>query len=226
MADPSSIRGVDAFCSWSGGKDSCLALHRAVKQDLRPRMLLTIMNETGARSRSHGLAMDVLQQQAAALNIPLVMRSASWNEYERVFMETLEWIKSNGIEYGVFGDIDLEDHLEWVRRVCGSVGVKPIQPLWKSDRRDLIDEFLRSGFRATIISVKDEVLGPEFLGRELTLDLADEFREAGIDPSGEEGEYHTVVTTGPLFSGSLELVNKGVVRRDGYSFLDFASRLK
>ncbi len=221
MTTSSSPRAsADALCSWSGGKDSCLALYRAIKSGLRPRTLLTMMNETGERSRSHGLATDVLLRQSASLGIPITMRSASWNDYERVFVSALREMRASGIDHAVFGDIDLEEHREWTRRVCMSSGLNPVHPLWKAARTHIIDEFLRSGFEAKVIAVKDEVLGPEILGRQLTVNLANEFKEAGIDPSGELGEYHTVVTGGPLFSASLDIVSKGVVHRDGYWFLD------
>ena len=217
-----SEQPADAFCSWSGGKDSCLALYRAIKSGIRPRMLLTMMTETGERSRSHGLSTDILLRQSASLGIPLTMRSASWNEYERIFVDALADLKNNGIDYGIFGDIDLEEHREWVTRVCGSAGLKPVHPLWKADRHELVDELLRNGFDATIVAVKEGVLGPQTLGKKLTFELADEFREAGVDPSGENGEYHTVVTGGPLFSSPLDIVTRGTVHKDGYLFLDIA----
>jgi uncharacterized protein (TIGR00290 family) len=220
--DITPLANADAFCSWSGGKDSCLALYRAIRSGMRPRMLLTMMSETGERSRGHGLATDVLLRQSASLGIPLTMRSASWDDYERVFVDALAELRASGIGHAVFGDIDLEGHLEWTRRVCMTAGMNAVHPLWKADRVSLVDEFLRRGFEATIVAVKDKSLGPEILGRRLTAKLVDEFRELGIDPSGEAGEYHTVVTGGPLFSEPLNLVNKGVVQRDGYWFLDVA----
>ncbi len=213
---------ADAFCSWSGGKDSCLALYRAIKAGYRPQMLLTMMNETGDRSRSHGLSTDVLMRQSSSLGIPLTMRSTSWDGYEQVFVDALAVLTEDGIAHGIFGDIDLEEHREWVTRVCGSAGVSPVLPLWKAGRAELVDEFLKNGFEATIVAVKEGVLDPETLGRRLTADLVQEFSRNGIDPSGEAGEYHTVVTGGPLFSTPLDLVKRGTVQKDGYLFLDVA----
>jgi len=185
-------------------------------------MLLTMMNQTGERSGSHGLATDVLLQQSASLGIPLTMRSTSWDDYERIFVDALIELRGNGIEHGIFGDIDLEEHREWVWKVCKAADVNPVHPLWKEDRASLLNELLRDGFEATIIAAKDKVLGQDVLGQRLTPELVDKFRESGIDPSGEAGEYHTVVTGGPLFSTPLSLAHKEVVHRDGYWFLDVA----
>ena len=217
-----SKQATDVFCSWSGGKDSCFALYKAVKSGMRPRMLVTMMEETGERSRAHGLSIDVLLRQSESLGIPLTMRSTSWDEYERIFIDALVELRKAGLEGGVFGDIDLDEHREWATRVCGSAGMTAVHPLWKKNRAKLIGDFLRTGFDATVVAVKDGVLGPEILGRKLTADLVNEFRKAGIDPSGEAGEYHTVVTEGPLFSTPLNLANRGAVQRDGYWFLDVA----
>ena len=159
-----SIEGKDFFCSWSGGKDSCLALHRAIQKGGRPRCLLTMMTEDGHRSRSHGLPLSLLERQASLLQIPLVTRSASWDAYEAVFGAALAELRQTGIEAGVFGDIDLEHHGQWVARVCSTAGIQPFQPLWKQRRRDLVDEFLGAGFQAIIVAVKEGVLDRSLLG--------------------------------------------------------------
>jgi len=125
-----------------------------------------------------------------------------------------------GIAVGVFGDIDLEQHREWVHRVCGGVGVTPYHPLWSQERRSLLDELLREGFEATIVAVKKGTLDASFLGRKLTSDAIGELETAGIDASGELGEYHTVVTNGPLFTKPLRISTLKVHERDGYLFLD------
>jgi uncharacterized protein (TIGR00290 family) len=210
------------FCSWSGGKDCCLALYHAIRNGGTAKALLTMFTEQGARSRSHGLPIGVIQQQAAALGIPLAGHNASWNAYEQTFLSALHEFKRQGIDWGVFGDIDLESHLEWVERVCSSAGISPYEPLWKRSRHALLEEFLRLGFTATIVAVKNESLDSRFLGRTLEKQIILEMTEAGIDPSGEGGEYHTVVTDGPLFSFPIQLESKGHVVRNGYCFLDVA----
>ncbi|HEY73528.1 MAG TPA: diphthine--ammonia ligase [Thermoflexia bacterium] len=212
--------GTPFVCSWSGGKDSCLALYRAASAGARPKFLLTMLQEDGKRSRSHGLARDVLQAQALALGIPLLTRATSWDEYEAVFVAALQGLSEAGIEAGVFGDIDIEDHRLWEEKVCGAAGIGAYLPLWKTPRLELFDEFLSRGFEAVIVAVCEEKLDKAYLGETLSVELAREFDRLGIDPAGEEGEYHTVVTNGPIFSRPLRLEVGEQVFRSGYWFLD------
>lgn len=208
------------FCSWSGGKDCCLALYHAIQRGGYPKFLVTMMTEEGARSRSHGLSINVIQQQAAALGIPLGTHPTTWANYEETFLDVLGNLNQGGISTGVFGDIDLAPHLEWVERICRSKGIKAYEPLWQRARQDLLKEFCQLGFTAIIIAVKETVLDSEFLGQPLNVDIISELKKAGIDPSGEEGEYHTAVIDGPLFSFPIRLEGTEQILRDGYRFLN------
>ena len=181
-----------------------------------------MLREDGKRSRAHGLPISVLQQQALALGIPLVMCKSSWDKYESNFINTISEFRKEEIEYGVFGDIDLEAHLEWVERVCSSVQIQSDEPLWKIPRRDLLDKFFNLGFMATIIAVKQEALDSSFLGRTLNDEVITEMENAGIDASGEEGEYHTVVTNGPIFHHEVIIKPGEHILREGYCFLDIS----
>jgi uncharacterized protein (TIGR00290 family) len=207
------------FVSWSGGKDSCLALYRAMKSSGTPAFLFTMLDEGGERSHSHGLTREVLCAQARSLGIPIVFRAASWDEYEAAFLDGLSEILGANVTVGVFGDIDLDDHRKWVERVCCSMGIAAVEPLWKCARRDLLREFIASSFRAMIVAVKDELLSPDYLGRVLDMRVVQEFECMGIDPSGEAGEYHTVVTDGPLFREPVVICPVTKTFRDGYWFL-------
>jgi len=109
-----SIKSHPFFCSWSGGKDSSLALYRAIKEGGKPCFLLTILTEDNQRSRSHGLLSGLIEKQALALGIPLIFRAASWENYEEAFTSAICALREQGIETGVFGDIDIEEHREWV----------------------------------------------------------------------------------------------------------------
>lgn len=215
-----SIKNCPFFCSWSGGKDSCLAFYNAIGQGGCPRFLLTMLTENGQRSRAHGLPITLLQKQALALGVELVTCSTSWYDYEAMLISALLEFKKNGVEAGVFGDIDLEAHRQWTQRVCSVADIQSYQPLWKKPRRDLLDELLEAGFKATIIAVKNAVLDKQFLGKTLNADTICEIEKAGIDICGEEGEYHTVITDGPIFSTPLELNTKKQILRDGYWFLE------
>jgi diphthine-ammonia ligase len=202
-----AAKGV--VCSWSGGKDSALALQFAVEAGVRPVVLLTMLDESGERSRSHGLPLAVLEAQAAALELPLVTRSASWDDYTAVFVDELKRLAGRGLGECVFGDIDIEDHRLWCQRSCACAGMSARHPLWQRPRRDLLGEFLDRGFRATVVVVRDGVLGSSFLGRRLDWQLVEQLEAAGVDACGENGEYHTVVTDGPLFSKPLQLRHVG-----------------
>jgi diphthine-ammonia ligase len=179
-----------------------------------------MLREDGARSRSHGLRREVLQAQADGLGISLVTKTASWPDYESVFIAALQELKASGVETGVFGDIDIEEHRLWEERVCAAAGLEAYLPLWQADRLALVDEFLSLGFEATIVAVNGEKLDKAYLGRVVDLELVCEFAELGIDPCGEEGEYHTVVTDGPIFSEPVQLETGRQVLHSGYWFLD------
>jgi uncharacterized protein (TIGR00290 family) len=215
-----SIKGSLFFCSWSGGKDSCLALYKAIQNGGIPKAIFTMLTEDGQRSRSHGLPIALIKRQATVLGIPLVVRKSSWNNYEDNFISAIRDFKESGIEYGVFGNIDLEAHLEWVEHVCSSVAIRPYEPLWKRNRQDILNEFLNLGFKAMIIAIKQDVLSKSFLGRTLDQGVITDMEKVGIDASGEKGEYHTVVTEGPIFSSTIYFETKKQITRDGYCFLD------
>lgn len=215
-----SLGGHSFFSSWSGGKDSCLALYHAIQHEGIPKALLTMMTEGKERSRSHGLPITVFKNQASSLGIPLVLRYSSWADYEENFLSAARQFKEDGVEYGVFGDIDLESHLEWVKRVCASASIQEYEPLWKRDRSELLNEFLSLGFKAMIIAVKQGALDNDFLGKILDHQVISDMKKVGIDASGEKGEYHTVVIDGPIFSSPLQLEKGKQVIMDGYGFLD------
>jgi uncharacterized protein (TIGR00290 family) len=190
------------FFSWSGGKDSMLALHRALDAGHRVDVLLAMFDETGARSRSHALPPDLVQAQADALGIPLVIRRASWSEYEAVFVDQLRAFAEQGITHGLFGDIDLQAHRDWEERVCRAANLTAELPLWQASRRALVDELLVLGYRARVVCVDARVLDGGFCGREFDRDfLAD--LPPGVDACGENGEFHTFVFDGPRFRSAV-----------------------
>ena len=214
-----SIAGRPFFCSWSGGKDSCLALYHAMKKGGKPRSLLTVLSEDGAISRSHALPKPLIEEQARSLGLRPVFRSASWQEYEGEFISALRRFKKEGIETGVFGDIDVDAHREWVRRVCAIAEIEPVHPLWQRNRRELLEEFIGLGFKAQIVVINEQKLDKGFLGKIIQTGTIAEMEEAEIDPSGELGEYHTVVTDGPIFSSRVEIKTMGQYNCEGYWFL-------
>ena len=195
----------NVFCSWSGGKDSCLALHRAMQTGVTPVCLVTMMIEDGQRSRSHGLRRDVVGAQAAAMDLPVVTRDTSWEDYETSFIDVLSEVKAKGVEAGIFGDIDLQDHRDWVERICATADMQAMLPLWHEPRIAMVHECIDAGIDCRIVSCKAELMGPEYLGQALTRELAASLEAKGIDACGENGEFHTVVVDGPMFNTPLEL---------------------
>lgn len=210
------LAGRQFFCSWSGGKDSCLALYHAIRQGGKPGALLTMMAEENRTSRSHGLSRELLCEQARLLGIPIELHSAAWEGYEEAFLKAARDLKARGMEHGVFGDIDLEPHREWCRRVCGAAGVTALHPLWQRARRELMEEFIDLGFTAVIVVTQADRLGPEWLGRAIGREALAGLEKAGVDACGEEGEYHSVVTGGPIFSAPLALSFREPVLRGGH----------
>ncbi len=214
------------FVSWSGGKDSCLALFRTIQKYGKPKYLINMLTEDGYRSRSHGLAKTVIEKQAHLLQIPINFYAAAWNDYESVFINALYDLKKEGIEMGVFGDIKIPDkpewlaHRQWAEHVCDKANILAYEPLWEDGVETLLQNFLDAGFVAKIISIKADLLNKDYLGRILDKNLIAEFIEQGIDPAGEKGEYHTVVLDGPIFTKPLCLEEREHVLKNGYWFLD------
>lgn len=197
---PKSAR---ALCSFSGGKDSCLALWRAQQLGLDVHTLLVMFEEGGERSRSHALPAALLERQAGALELELMMRRASWADYERVFTDALRDLRMRGYDCAVFGDIDLQAHRDWEERVCAAAGITAVLPLWLRDRRALAAEVIDAGFRSVIVCVDSKHLPDEFCGREYDRSfLAD--LPASVDACGENGEFHTFVYDGPNFARPVE----------------------
>jgi len=187
-----------AFCSWSGGKDSCLALHRASQNGFEITHLLTMFDETGERSRSHSVSREMMRAQAGAIGLKLVMPSASWQNYERVFVEELKRFKAQNIEAAIFGDIDLQAHRDWEEKVCAAAKIEAVLPLWNQNRLDLVNEFIGEGFRSVVICVNEKFLPKEFCGRIFDERFVKDLPE-GVDACGENGEFHTFVFDGKIF---------------------------
>lgn len=193
------------FCSWSGGKDSCLALFRAMEAGYEPKTLLTMFSLENQISTAHRLQKEIITAQAAAMNIESLICEASFDDYEKTFVENLKVLKMRGIDFGVFGDIDFNDNRQWEERVSEKAKIHPLLPLWQKDRKELVHAFLDLGFKAKIVVVNKEMLPVRFLGRDLSKPLLKEIEACGADVCGETGEYHSVVYDGPIFSHPLPL---------------------
>jgi uncharacterized protein (TIGR00290 family) len=195
-----------AAISWSGGKDCCTALMR-MHRDYDIVAMITMLAEDGARSRSHGLRPDVLGAHAQRLGIHSLTGRCSWQSYTEEYIRLLGEASAMGVTHVIFGDILGDAHREWDEGVCAVHGLTAVLPLWGASTRDVVREFIETGSKAIIVTARAAYLDSTWLGRVVNLETVEELESRGIDPCGEFGEYHTVVTSCPLFIAPLELTS-------------------
>lgn len=208
-----------AFCSWSGGKDCCLALHKALRLGYRVEVLLSLLGENGRVSASHGLPLSLLMAQSQSLGLELMAVARKTDGLKHPLHQGARAAVERGCTHGVFGDIYVEAHRGWIEEAAKSCGFEPFFPLWKRPTAELAREFLQAGFRAIVVSVKKDVLPGDLLGRTLDEELLKELEARGLDPAGENGEYHTFVYDGPLFKSAVEFRTSGIQEDRGYQVL-------
>lgn len=191
--------GARFVASYSGGKDSMLAIHRAIQSGMKLQALLITYNTDRKRSWFHGIEEEVLQKISESIGVPVCLIRTTGADYAKDFEKALQQQRELGAQACVFGDIDIQGHLDWCSERCESVGLTACFPLWQENRRALAEECIRSGFRPVLTVVDTSRLDASFAGRPLTLELLDELEKAGVDACGENGEYHSFVADGPLF---------------------------
>jgi len=214
-----------ALLSWSGGKDSALAL-RAVCEgsDFHIEALLTTVTAGYDRISMHGVRRELLEAQCRSIALPLeqidIPQDCSHEEYDRLMRETLDTYQSRGVSHVIFGDLFLEDIRAYRERRLAEAGLKGVFPLWGRDTTALAEQFLHAGFEAIVVCVDTDQLDGSFVGRHYDRSLLDELPK-GVDPCGEHGEFHTFVYGGPIFQHRLNLVpGKKVLREDRFHFCD------
>jgi Predicted ATPases of PP-loop superfamily len=211
--------GRKFVASFSGGKDSTLALHHAMQAG-EPVGLIVVMEEEGKRSRSHGILEPVIRAQAEAIGLPLLAAAASWEDYEQVFIRLLEQAKRQGAEVLVTGDLDMPAHGCWHDGVTRRVDLGLGMPLWERDHVGTVREFIDLGFQAILVTVNLSMgMREDDLGRVITHEFVDELAARGIDPCGESGEFHTLVVDGPIFKRPVPVRKRETIRDGEYAFL-------
>ncbi|MCL2579923.1 MAG: diphthine--ammonia ligase [Oscillospiraceae bacterium] len=205
--------------SYSGGKESALALYRAISQGFEPVTLITTYSADRDRSLFHGLSEPVLKRIARSLDIPIFLAKPTIDNYAQCFENALLHAKGLGATACVFGDIDIEDHRAWGRERCQAVEIDPLYPLWGESRESLVHEFIDAGFVANIVVVDTKRLSDDFLGRQLTKEIVGQIAETGADICGENGEYHTFVSAGPIFRPPVQFAFGEKVMHDEYALL-------
>jgi len=216
------------FC-WSGGKDSAMALHALLQDNVRIAALLTTVTETYERISMHGVRRELLVQQAQSIGLPLhevrIPPQCINAIYEARMEEALRIHYDAGVRTVAFGDIFLEDLRAYREKNLARIGMTAIFPLWKRDTRELIRYFHDHHFRAIAACVDSKVLDPGFAGRELDESF---FRDLSphADPCGENGEFHTFVFDGPIFQSPIPIRTGEIVNRDGFVFCDLLSQME
>ncbi len=187
--------------AWSGGKDSCFACYKAIQEGHEVSDLLIMMSDP-TESNFHLIRADILDAQSQAIGIPIVKSTTTPDTYEQDFKKALLKMVAKGVEGIVTGDVfDVAMHeVGWLDRICKEVDLTPVRPLWHRDTQQILEEFIKEGFKATLVRIKTDMLGIEWLGREINKEFSDDLLKLGtVDPCGENGEFHTFVTDGPLF---------------------------
>jgi uncharacterized protein (TIGR00290 family) len=207
--------------SWSGGKDSCFACYKAIQEGHDVSQLLIMMSDL-SKSNFHMIRSDMLDAQSQAIGIPIVKRTTTPDTYEQDFKRALSQMEAKGVEGIVTGDVyDVALHeAGWLDRICKEVGLTPVRPLWHRDTQQVLSEFISEGFKATVVRVRTDALGIEWLGREINREFFDDLLKLGtVDPCGERGEFHTFVTDGPLFKKRIEILESEKVKLNGHGRL-------
>jgi len=204
--------------TWSGGKDSAMALYELVMDgSYEIVVLLTTVTEDYNRISMHGVRDVLLERQASSLRIPLekiyIPSDSSNDEYERRMREKLEHYRLQGVSSVVFGDLYLEDVREYRERNLAQVGMEGIFPLWGRDTKENAQQFADLGFEAILTCVDSSLLDCKFAGRVYNGSLLNEL-PAGVDPCGENGEFHTFVYDGPIFRERISCRKGEIVLRD------------
>lgn len=223
MSNPMQLDRTEkgnAVVSWTGGKDGCYSCYKAMAEGYHVNYILHFRNMK--KVGSHEVNPGIIQAQSEAVGIPLVQRS--FLSYEQEFKKAILDLREQGarIDGAVFGHI--ETHKMLVDRICHDMNLDLILPLWKQDSTKILREIIDSGFDILVVSVKDGLLGREWLGRRIdesfTGDLSN--LNPSIDPCGENGEFHTLVIDGPIFKKKIKISRSENSLREGYWFLDIS----
>jgi uncharacterized protein (TIGR00290 family) len=213
-----------ALISWSSGKDSAWTL-QVLRQSNEYEIvgLLTTINSAFDRVAMHGVRRDLVEAQASAAGLPLWKVPLPWpcsnQEYEAAMSSACARAIDAGVEAVAFGDLFLEDVRQYREDRMRGLGLTPVFPLWKLDTRQLLSDMGAAGMHSRIVCLDPRKLPASFAGRDLDQQLLDEF-PAGIDPCGENGEFHTFVYDGPMFNHAVPIQSGETVTRDGFVFTD------
>ena len=210
----------DYIASWSGGKDSCFACYLALGQGYKISHLVNFISQEFKRVSFHGTEARLIQLQSQAIGIPLLQKETTRDGYEQEFKQAVRSLLPSGIKGMVFGDIYLQEHKDWVERVCADLGIEAVEPLWNKSTEEILTNFIDDGFEAVIVSAQAKLIDADWIGRRADRSFMEHLKAKNIDLCGENGEYHTLVVNGPLFKRGIEITESKTIKRDNYWFLD------
>ncbi|HEY7346976.1 MAG TPA: hypothetical protein VH599_01560 [Ktedonobacterales bacterium] len=206
--------------SFSGGKDSMLALDRAIRRGWPVTSLLNLYDAASQRVRFHGVRKELIQAQADALGIALLAYPTQPETFEQVFLDALADLRERGVDAIIFGNIHLADVRAWYEERTTGQGLRHLEPFWGEPVGLLAREVIKRGYHAILTSVELARAREVWLGQPFSEALIAEFETAGIDACGERGEYHTFVSGGPLFRYPLPVSLGERVSTPGYALID------
>jgi diphthine-ammonia ligase len=191
-----------------------------MRQGYKISHLVNFISKEFQRVSFHGTEARLIQLQSETIGIPLLQKETTWEGYEEEFRETVRNLLPSGLEGMVFGDIYLQEHRDWVEKVCGGLGIQAIEPLWGKNPRDILSSFMDYGFEAVVVAAQAEPIDENWIGRRVDEAFIGYLKAKRIDLCGENGEYHTLVTNGPVFQKRIRVVESKIIPRNNYWFLD------
>jgi len=223
-----------AIASWSSGKDSCLACHKAINMGYEVKYLFNTISNESKRINFHGINKELLKTQSEAVEIPLFQIETTPNGYTEEFKNGVnELIEKEGISAMIFGDIYLQWHKDWIDEVCNELGICAVMPLWNRNSKEIILEFINCGFEAVVVGVSANYVkdGNKLIGKRINNEFINYIENynknnnknnnknkvngnSNFDICGENGEYHTFVTNGPLFKKKINILETEKIYRE------------
>ncbi|NVJ98053.1 MAG: adenine nucleotide alpha hydrolase [Alphaproteobacteria bacterium] len=221
-------RKKKAVFSWSSGKDSAYALYKVLQAgEFEIVALVTNIAEERGRVKMHDVREGILDAQLAMIGLPVVKvripKPSPNSLYEERTAEALTPFIEDGVTHMIFGDLFLEDIRAYREKQMAALDIECVFPLWGRNTKDLAHDMVVAGLEATIVCINPKVLAPDFAGRRFDRSLLRDLPE-GVDPCGENGEFHTLVTAGPMMKGRLNITVGEAAERDNFVFTDVTLR--
>ncbi len=223
LSNARGLANTSVLISWSGGKDSCLALYEIQKAHIHVAALLTTVTRDYDRISMHGVRRALLEKQANCIGLflhqVLISKNATNEEYEKKMGEAFSAYREQGLDSVVYGDLFLEDIRAYREQFLARHNMSGLFPVWKRDTTSFITEFVELGFKAVVTCVNPTMLDQSFAGRVIDETFLSSL-PSHVDPCGENGEFHSFVFDGPIFGEAVKFSIGEAVSRDSFWFRD------